>query len=105
MASKVVDIQIFGRYLKFNCPEEEISALNYAAQDLEQRLNELRNKSQVLNSDQIIITVALNIAYELAKERATKHEVNDLYAKRLQELQNILESALNNNNQRSISQK
>ncbi|WP_392566747.1 cell division protein ZapA [Utexia brackfieldae] len=105
MASKVVDIQIFGRYLKFNCPEEEISALNHAAEDLEQRLNELRNKSQVLNSDQIIITAALNIAYELTKARASQHEVNDLYTKRLQALQDTLESVLNNNNRRSISQK
>ncbi|TEA27137.1 cell division protein ZapA [Candidatus Schmidhempelia bombi] len=105
MALNVVEIQIFGRNLKLSCPEEEVPTLRQVAQDLEQRLNELRDKTQVLSSDQIIITTALNISYELAKERAKENEIQHFYSQKLFELKNVLDSALINSNQRTKTQK
>lgn len=105
MTSKVVDIQVFGRLLKLNCPIEEVEALNMAAQDLDQRINELKRKTQVMNSDQLIMTAALNISYELTKEKLKNEQLDQNFNHRLQTLQQTLETALNNISQRSLSQK
>lgn len=70
MTSTVVDVQVLGKNLKLNCPADQVAALNQAADDLNQRLDELRHKTQLLSSDQILITASLNISYELTQERA-----------------------------------
>lgn len=105
MALKVVDIQVFGRHLKLNCPENAVEALNESAKDLEQRLNDVRDKSQILSSNQIIITTAINLAYELKKEREIVHELEARYAKRFAILNKKLESVLNNSKQCMTSKK
>ncbi len=94
METQAVTIQIFGRTLKFNCPVEEVDALTNAAKDLDARLTNLREKSPQVGTDQLIMTAALNISYELTKEK----EKSDEFANRLKMLQQLLDSALNTNN-------
>ncbi|OCG20887.1 MULTISPECIES: cell division protein ZapA [unclassified Gilliamella] len=94
METQAVTIQIFGRTLKFNCPVDEVDALNSAAKDLDARLTTLREKSPQVGSDQLIMTAALNISYELTKEKEKSNEFGD----RLKMLQQLLDSALNTNN-------
>ena len=91
METQAVTIQIFGRTLKFNCPVDEVDALNNAAKDLDARLTNLREKSPHVGSDQLIMTAALNISYELSKEKEKSSEFGD----RLKMLQQLLDSALN----------
>ncbi|MCO6544367.1 MAG: cell division protein ZapA [Gilliamella sp.] len=91
METQAVTIQIFGRTLKFNCPVDEVDALNNAAKDLDARLTNLREKSPQVGSDQLIMTAALNISYELTKEKEKSNEFGD----RLKMLQQLLDSALN----------
>lgn len=105
MALKVIDLHVFGRHLKLNCPENEIEALNHSATDLEMRLAEVRKKSHVLSSDQIMITTALNISYELYQERKALKELTEAYSERLARLTARLEATLNNNKLRNYSQK
>lgn len=95
METQAVTIQIFGRTLKFNCPVDEVDALNNAARDLDLRLTNLREKSPQIGSDQLIMTAALNISYELTKEK----EKSDQFSGRLKLLQQLLDSALNSNNE------
>ncbi|MCX8574677.1 MULTISPECIES: cell division protein ZapA [unclassified Gilliamella] len=95
METQAVTIQIFGRTLKFNCPVDEVDALNNAARDLDLRLTNLREKSPQVGSDQLIMTAALNISYELTKEK----EKSDQFSGRLKLLQQLLDSALNSNNE------
>ncbi|MDF7666363.1 cell division protein ZapA [Orbaceae bacterium ESL0727] len=94
METQAVTLQIFGRTLKFSCPASEVEALNIAAKDLDKRLSNLREKSPQVNSDQLIMTVALNISYELTKEKEKRDEFGD----RLKTLQQLLDSALNISN-------
>ncbi|MFQ1017801.1 cell division protein ZapA [Gilliamella sp. Occ3-1] len=94
METQAVTIQIFGRTLKFNCPVDEVDALNSAAKDLDARLTNLREKSPQIGSDQLIMTAALNISYELTKEKEKSNEFGD----RLKMLQQLLDSALNPSN-------
>jgi len=99
MDTQVVNIHVFGRALKLSCPVNEIDALNLAAKDLDDRLNELRRKTQLMNSDQLIITAALNISYELTKEKLKNDQLDSEFKERLRTLQQLLENALNFNNQ------
>ena len=52
MSAQPVDIQIFGRSLRVNCPPDQRDALNQAADDLNQRLQDLkeRTRAKILNS-------------------------------------------------------
>ncbi|OCG28314.1 hypothetical protein A9G11_10870 [Gilliamella sp. wkB108] len=94
MKTQAVTIQIFGRTLKFNCPVDEVDALNSAAKDLDSRLSSLREKSPQIGSEQLIMTAALNISYELTLEKEKSEE----FSNRLKMLQQLLDSALNTSN-------
>ncbi|GAA5110220.1 cell division protein ZapA [Orbus sasakiae] len=98
MDTQVVNIHVFGRTLKLTCPVDEIEALNIAAKDLDDRLNELRRKTQLMNSDQLIITAALNISYELTKEKLKNNQLDGEFTERLKNLQLLLDRALNFSN-------
>lgn len=95
MDTKVVNIHVFGRTLKLSCPIDEVDALNIAAQDLDNRLNELRRKTQLMNSDQLIITAALNISYELTKEKLKNSQRDSEFNEKVKNLQLLLDDALN----------
>lgn len=69
MTDQTIDIQIFGRTIKINCPHQEQNALNKAVADLTQRLQDLKIKTKVTNLEQLIFIAALNISYELNQEK------------------------------------
>lgn len=94
MTTQVVDIQILGRTLKLNCPVDELVALDQAARDLEHRLDELRRKVEIMNSDKLLITAALNISYELTQEKNKNSQLLDRIAK----IQQLLDNSLKNVN-------
>lgn len=68
MSAQPVDLQIFGRSLRVNCPPEQRDALNQAAEDLNQRLQDLKERTRVTNTEQLVFIAALNISYELTQE-------------------------------------
>lgn len=95
MSTQVVNIHVFGRTLKLSCPIDEVEALNSAAEDLDNRLTQLREKTQIINSDHLIITAALNISYELVKEKQNNNKLDSEFRERLKKLQQLLDNALN----------
>ena len=62
MSAQPVDIQIFGRSLRVNCPPDQRDALNQAADDLNQRLQDLKERTRVTNTEQLVFIAALNMA-------------------------------------------
>lgn len=87
-----MDVKIFGRLLKINCPDEKKECLQRAVVDLSERLESLKLKTGVSNTEQLIFVTALNIYYELEKEKNnTKSIVSDL-EKKLLDLSNKLET-------------
>lgn len=93
MSARPVEIQILGRTLRFNCPEDEIESFTTAADDLNHRLRGIRDKTNISNMDQLLITAALNLSYDLAEE---KLRVGDVEIRRRAELLcQQLDAALN----------
>ncbi|MBK4716330.1 MULTISPECIES: cell division protein ZapA [Tenebrionibacter/Tenebrionicola group] len=94
MSAQPVDIQIFGRSLRVNCPPEQREALSKAAEELDRRLQDLKIRTRVSNTEQLVFIAALNICYELEQE---KHKTSDYAAsmeQRIRTLQKTLEQAL-----------
>ncbi|SFT83336.1 cell division protein ZapA [Kosakonia arachidis] len=94
MSAQPVDIQIFGRSLRVNCPPEQRDALNQAAEDLNQRLQDLKVRTRVTNTEQLVFIAALNISYELAQEKTKTREYAANMEQRIRMLQQTIEQAL-----------
>lgn len=69
MSLKSIDIEVFGRFIKVNCPDENSSDLYYLANLLNKRLEYLKEKTGVSNIEQLIFITALNLCYELELEK------------------------------------
>ena len=91
MSAQPVDIQIFGRSLRVNCPPDQRDALNQAADDLNQRLQDLKERTRVTNTEQLVFIAALNISYEL---KAKTRDYAASMEQRIRMLQQTIEQAL-----------
>lgn len=94
MSAQPVDIQIFGRSLRVNCPPEQQDALNMAADDLNQRLQDLKIRTRVTNTEQLVFIAALNVCHELAQERLKTRDYASNMEQRIRMLQTTIEQAL-----------
>lgn len=94
MSSKPIGIKIFGRLLKVNCPQEQLDALHRAAEDLDNRLHELKKRTGVNNAEQLVFIVALNICHELEQERQNNEINRQSMETRIQYLLESMEKAL-----------
>jgi cell division protein ZapA len=94
MSAQPVDIQIFGRSLRVNCPPEQQEALNQAAEDLNQRLQDLKVRTRVTNTEQLVFIAALNVCHELAQERLKTRDYASNMEQRIRMLQQTIEQAL-----------
>lgn len=94
MFAQPVDIQIFGRSLRVNCPPDQQQALKQAAADLEQRLNELKTRSKVSSTEQLVFIAALNVCYELTQEKQKTRDYAENIDQRVRLLQQTIEQAL-----------
>ncbi|MGU9759889.1 cell division protein ZapA [Serratia marcescens] len=94
MSAQPVDIQIFGRSLRVNCPPEQQDALNMAADDLNQRLQDLKARTRVSNTEQLVFIAALNVCHELAQERLKTRDYASNMEQRIRMLQQTIEQAL-----------
>ncbi|MEX7631557.1 cell division protein ZapA [Serratia marcescens] len=94
MSAQPVDIQIFGRSLRVNCPPEQQDALNMAADDLNQRLQDLKVRTRVSNTEQLVFIAAFNVCHELAQERLKTRDYASNMEQRIRMLQQTIEQAL-----------
>lgn len=94
MSDQAIDIQIFGRTLRINCPPKKKDALNKAVENLTQRLQDLKIKTKVTNPDQLIFIAALNICYELNQEKLKTIECATNFKKHILILQENINKAL-----------
>ncbi|EKT55894.1 cell division protein ZapA [Providencia sneebia] len=94
MSAQPVDIQIFGRSMRVNCPIEQKEALLASAQELEQRLQDLKDRSGVTNTEQLIFIVALNVCHELTQEKTKTRDYAYNMEEKIKLLQQTIEQAL-----------
>jgi cell division protein ZapA len=87
-------VEIFGKSYQVKCPDTEVTALQRAAQYLEEQMRNMREAGHILSSDKIVLAAALNIANQLLSlESKTYHQAQSLQ-QRLTDLQDRVEKAL-----------
>ncbi|WP_299020540.1 cell division protein ZapA [uncultured Photobacterium sp.] len=96
MSTQAVEIQVLGRTLKVNCPVGQEEALREAAQDFDQRLKDLSERTNISNAEQLLMFTGLNICNELHKERKEQRGNDSNLSNRISELAESLDKALQN---------
>lgn len=94
MSTQPVDVQIFGRSLKINCPIAQQDALHLAADNLNKRLQELKIRTSSSNTEQLVFIVALNVCHELAQEQIKTRNYISNMEQRIRMLQDHIDQAL-----------
>lgn len=65
--SNTVIIRVLDKEYQVNCPPEEREALMNSADDLDQRMREIRKSGNVIGLERIAVMAALNLAHELTE--------------------------------------
>lgn len=94
MSTQAVEIKILGRIMRVNCPVGQEEALQEAANDFDQRLQVLAERTKVTNTEQLLTIAALNICHELhaARKESAQHQAQ--MEQRIALLQSTIEDAL-----------
>ncbi|MFD2178681.1 cell division protein ZapA [Veronia pacifica] len=94
MTTQAVEIKILGKVMRVNCPDGQEKALQTAAEDFDQRLHELSERTKVTNTEQLLTIAALNVCYELHAEREKTETDKSLMEQRIDMLQQSIQAAL-----------
>lgn len=94
MSTQAVEIQILGRSLKVNCPLGQEAALRAAAEDFDQRLQDLSERTNINNAEQLLMFTGLNICNELHSERQIQKGNDEDLSNRINQLTENLDKAL-----------
>lgn len=94
MSIRVVEVRIFGKLVRVNCPAGQEQALLNAAKDFDKRLHELSDRTRVSNIEQLVTIAALNLSHEYHAEIKRQHEYNLELEYRLSQLEKYVENAL-----------
>ena len=87
-------IDILGKSYQIKCPADEVHSLQHAANQLEEKMQELREKGGILSADRIAVITALNIMHQLITIEHQKESCLAMINQRLQGLQTKIEHAL-----------
>ena len=85
-----VSVHILDKEYQVACAEDERDQLLHAADFVNQRMKEIRDRGNVIGTDRIAVVTALNVAHELLQLKALDSAVNE----RVRELQDNLTAAL-----------
>jgi cell division protein ZapA len=85
-------VEVLGKTYQLKCPENEVDSLRKAAEFLEQRMKEIRDRSHVLSVDRIAVFAALNMAHEFLTLQEDKNHYANTMNDRLHDLQNKIEN-------------
>jgi cell division protein ZapA len=92
--SNATDIMLLGQSFKINCPEGEETTLALVATKLDNIMHNIKQRTQTTNREQITVMAALELGYELHKERLKNEQQAQQLDDRICLLQETLEKAL-----------
>ena len=96
---KPVAVQILDKEYRVACEPGEEVALITAAKFLDERMRDIRRSGKVIGTDRIAVMAALNIANELLSHEDTATESAESVGRRVRDLRERIEGALNESNQ------
>ena len=85
-----VSVHILDKEYQVACDEDERDGLLHAADFVNRRMKEMRDRGNVIGTDRIAVVTALNVAHELLQLKASESAVKE----RVRALQENLTAAL-----------
>ncbi|MGL5407556.1 MAG: cell division protein ZapA, partial [Shewanella sp.] len=77
MSTEAVEIVILGRTYKVSCPLGQQDALRQAAEQLTDKLADLRQRAKLTSNEQLAVMAALNFCHELCLEKEKNNQYSD----------------------------
>lgn len=74
MAAISLKIQILDKEYQVNCQPEEREALEYSAQLLNEKMDEIRQGSHIIGLERIAVMAALNLAHDLIRIQTSSQQ-------------------------------
>ncbi len=96
---KPTRVHILDKEYLVACPDNEREALYASAELLTEKMKEIRDTGKVVGADRIAVMAALNMAHELLEQKFTRDEFQHTISRRIRELQDKIDLALNSGNQ------
>lgn len=97
---KPIAVRILDKEYRVACNEGEEDELLASARHLDARMREIRTSGKVIGTERIAVMAALNLAHELLSKRETAAPAAaDTGDRRLRQLRERIEVALNASNQ------
>jgi cell division protein ZapA len=94
-----VTVSILDKEYRISCLPEERESLLQAAAYVDGQMREIRQAGRIIGSERIAVMTALNIANDLLLSQKTKDEGTESITRRIKNLQDKIELALNTTNQ------
>ncbi|MBT3047183.1 MAG: cell division protein ZapA [gamma proteobacterium symbiont of Ctena orbiculata] len=94
-----VTVNILDKEYRISCLPEERESLLQAAAFIDGQMREIRDTGRIIGTERIAVMVALNIANELLVNRQNKEDGSQNISRRIKNLQEKIEIALNTTNQ------
>ena len=74
MAAISLKIQILDKEYQVNCQPEAREALEYSAQLLNEKMDEIRQGSHIIGLERIAVMAALNLAHDLIRSQTSSQQ-------------------------------
>jgi len=81
-----VTIKLQGKRYQIKCPEHQMVELQQAAAHLDTKMAELRDNTQVFDSERLAVLTAINLCHELLNERQQVSNTIDTVNGRIKDL-------------------
>ena len=94
-----VTVHVLDKEYTITCKSDERDELLESARYLDAKMRDVRDNGRVLAAEKIALMAALNITHELIQLKSTKSDGSESVSRRIQNLQNKIEIALNSNKQ------
>ncbi|MBT3027912.1 MAG: cell division protein ZapA [Candidatus Thiodiazotropha sp. (ex Ctena orbiculata)] len=94
-----VTVNILDKEYRISCLPEERESLLQAAAYIDGQMREIRDTGRIIGTERVAVMAALNIANELLVNRQSKEDGTQNISRRIKNLQEKIEIALNTTNQ------
>ena len=74
MSTEMVAVHIMGKDYQVACPQDERDSLLRAAAELDRRMRDIRQSSNVIGVERIAVMAALNLSNEVLKNKLSSKE-------------------------------
>ncbi len=98
-APTTVTVTILEKEYRVACQPGEEEAVMASALHLDQRMREIRQTGKIIGTERIAVMAALNMAHDLLTLEQQQQETERVLEKRMRQLQEQVEVALNQFNQ------